>query len=686
VVLIYPQDSRFVAGMLITRDNLTVGDAFDRARLGISRIHDSDDMFEFLQFLSLLILPGAWCTFAPRITFLGFSQKLIVGATLSPLVLFVQFYLASWSGLSFSATAQTLSLCNLPVVFFMFRDRAAATMPSWSTVAWSIAILAIPLTLLAFQYHDPQIRAITGHGWMHSDSIYSLANGHLVPEEVDMVGARHAYPWGPHVYQGLLSSVLDAPPSSTYHWTNIAWFLVVFLALAWTVRELGGNRFAQVSAILWLSFAPNCLGYLLTFPVLRDLPLIGGNESGIWGTARYSLWMGKYFFYTAMVLGLGVCAAMVFVAIKAPVDRKEAKQSVYVIGLLTLCLGIMYPIMLPGALAVLGGKGLYLLMRRSEANAAWVMLLSSYSVIVVVTMVAAQVQISFLSADRINHSMWVSPVSKILLQIPRALLTLSILLVGYLLVLRRNLRPLPESSFVLGLAGLLCAGLFVCVSIVWDDEYKFLHAACIMLAPFPALAVQAHLSDLGIGRKILAAGVALLMLVTPAVIKLKREWPFLPPTPIPMLDLSGFDLRLAKSDPRRPMFDAIRTRTDKDTIVVVESSVVHLPTLTQRSLYITPHLDQRRMGVNMLADRILDDLKGFDPARIASRRAIVHTLYRSTVTAARGAALSELKALRRPLLILLDTTEHAVLLDWLAQTSEGAELTRNGRTVAWLVK
>jgi hypothetical protein len=35
--------------MLITRDDLTVsdstvGDAFDRARLGLSRIHDSDDI------------------------------------------------------------------------------------------------------------------------------------------------------------------------------------------------------------------------------------------------------------------------------------------------------------------------------------------------------------------------------------------------------------------------------------------------------------------------------------------------------------------------------------------------------------------------------------------------------------------------------------------------------------------
>ena len=72
------------------------------------------------------------------------------------------------------------------------------------------------------RYADPQVRAYYGgHVWMHSDVVYLLANGQLLLEEPELAGVRLSYPWAAHVFQAVVSSLLNESPVFNYSWAML---------------------------------------------------------------------------------------------------------------------------------------------------------------------------------------------------------------------------------------------------------------------------------------------------------------------------------------------------------------------------------------------------------------------------------------------------------------------------------
>ena len=74
---------------------------------------------------------------------------------------------------------------------------------------------------------------------------YMPANGGLLLEEPALAGVRLAYPWGGHVFQSLLSHVLNSPPVYSYIWTNLLWSLLLYGLFVVLARELGLSEFGR---------------------------------------------------------------------------------------------------------------------------------------------------------------------------------------------------------------------------------------------------------------------------------------------------------------------------------------------------------------------------------------------------------------------------------------------------------
>ena len=73
---------------------------------------------------------------------------------------------------------------------------------------------------------------------MHADLVYMLRNGDLWLRDPELAGVRLAYPWTAHVYQAVLSFLIDSPPTSSYIWTNTVWLLCFFGFSYYIVGEL----------------------------------------------------------------------------------------------------------------------------------------------------------------------------------------------------------------------------------------------------------------------------------------------------------------------------------------------------------------------------------------------------------------------------------------------------------------
>lgn len=637
----------------------------------------------WLQFLVLFFLPGAWISFTLPLARLPFWARFCAGAMLTPLVVFVQYYAARWAGLSFLQTVPVLVAANLPVLLLMGRARRTqqARVPTrnWLPEAAVGAALCVATMVPLYVGND---RIFTGHTWSYTDTVYAIARGDLLPDDPELAGYRMGYPvWTQSVHIALLDYATDSPPMLAFA-THHLLYLMMTLAFAGALAgELGGGRPARLLTGFWLFFGTNTIGFFLRrlFPSADALDRY--QMAGDW---RYTPWVLKFFDMNTMPLALAIFVAVAYLLVREMRQPAGPAQMTHV-SLLVLCASLLYPILLPAFLALLGCWLLAALFLRPPDQPApsWpTLIVLSVGGVLVLALTFAEV--SFLGAPRVVRGLveFTRPAGMARKGIIAAMVLLP-LLAGAAYCFRPWWRSHRCATTFLLLGGVASAALHSVFHLpYWDNEYKFIFTAATCLAPFAGLAVAAFLA--GLPRPVAAGTTLVLLAVLVPVLPMNyfSNMEKLRKKPHPQLHLESFHVRMQAEEPLARVCDTVREETPRDTVLLTMSAAVHFPTFTARSIYVPP-ANLTFAGVNQDAIALVAYIKGFGTEVIDQRRAVLRNLYGDD-DVQRAAAWRRILELRRPVVLLLEP-QHGALRAWLQAQGRGALLFEDGPFALWLV-
>lgn len=637
-------------------------------------------------FLALVYLPGGWVTFGLPLSTWPFWTRLTIGAILAPLVVFLQFYAVRLLGASFELTAPLLVVVNLPVLVLLGRHIRGATLPDRGAVLWWGAVLLVPLLCLMGPLAlSPTARLFWGHPWMHADIVYALANGELIPKEVELAGLTTSYPWAGHVYQAVLSYLLDSSPVSNFRWTNLLWLALIIQLMPGLVAIFGGRRLAAVSAVVLLLFGVNFVGYTLYVALPADIVDIWN----IWGDYRYTPWVLKFVDFHQQTFALGFFIAVTVIMAK-PWPAGRAWDRSLVLFLLLAGLGVIYPVLTPPAYAVVFAGGAAMMVGGySDDGAIPYRRLLFLTAAVVTAVVITKLNLDLVTQDSTKTTMIkVTTLRGMARKTVESFLTTLPLLIGLWAVFYRCWRQSRHTTFVLVAGALASLALYVVFYIPYfTNEYKYVFTAAICLAPFAGLALEPLQERLG-RYALLVTLIVTSVLALPFVHKFHHyqqirsdgTWSF------PVVDTSGFDMRLDESERLSSLSDAIRERTPVETLLVADRMEIHLPTLTRRK-YFAPPPRQRgvRQGVSLQSELLLGDIKGYDRGLIRERKLVVERLFDDEEDR-RLEPLDQVLELGRPVAIIIDQDRNKALLRWLEGEEMGHRLYEGEGLVLWMVR
>ena len=206
--------------------------------------------------------------------------------------------------------------------------------------------------------------------------------------------------------------------------------------------------------------------------------------------------------------------------------------------------------------------------------------------------------LKLLTVDRVTSSIHLPSLSDYYLKYTLrkshgTILAVSLLVGALALVIRKCWKANPNAMFVLiaGAAGSILLNLFIEIP-NWGNEYKFLFTAALCLAPFPPIALEPVMHRLK-GLAVPVVVIITAILAAPFAHKLARDFPWrksygnAPGVFIwrpEVNSLPHFELTLDRQEPLFELCDAIRTKTSTDTLLVIERTELHFPTVTQRRL------------------------------------------------------------------------------------------------------
>ncbi len=304
--------------------------------------------FAALAFVVLALAPGAWIAFGLRLEELSFWVKLGLAVVLSPLVITAQFYLVRALGMPFGAAAVFLTLINLPASYLVWKHRGE--IPRWSAREWIVgaAAVVIPVVCVSSLLVNPDARIYSGHSWLHADANYMIARGYLVPEDPNLAGLRLSYPvWPALVLQGLQSYVANCPPVCNYIWSNLLWLIATFGFAIAVANQMGGGKLAQVGCGVLLLLGTNPIGYLL----MKLAPLHTYRQ--FWGDPRYTPWVVKFLIFSPMAMALAMLMALIYLMLRS---SPLPNSTLVLVFLVLASIGILYPLLLPPACAMVGAR------------------------------------------------------------------------------------------------------------------------------------------------------------------------------------------------------------------------------------------------------------------------------------------------------------------------------------------
>ncbi len=642
------------------------------------------------------VLPGAWVTFGLRLPRIPFLFKLLVGLCIAPVVVCVQFYALRIVGFSFESVVPLIVVVNLPPLYLIYLRRENAFFPDRKMLLGAAVVLILPLALLLPQLLDSQVRVFTGHTWMQSDIVYMLADGHLRLEEPELAGIRMDYPWVAHPYHAVLSYLLNSAPATSFIWTNLIILICAFGITAYTVAELGGDRFSQITAFVWVCFGLNFVGYIL-------FVMIPGaahgtfwehgpyNYAWIGGDYRITPWLLKFYFFEQSIIGQCLMGGAVYVLIKirATLFSFDALALLFV---LLLGVGLIYPVYFaPAAVAVVLTVLTIYTDRAASDRRDRIRKCIQLGIILLLSTVLTYAFVKFVSADRTTAplnlpSFSINFAKYAILKSASSFFVLLLFLIGLAAAFRRCWQENRDATIIVAGCGLSSAAFYVLLEIPTPSaEYKFLLSAGLSLAPFPALALQPYLVKLKNMRTPVFAIIAM-VLIAPWVHKLYTDFPWTPPWPHIAADASNFELRLPANEPLAPLCEAIRQKTPPNSILVMEKTEVHFPTLTHRRLYAPPLQDLPRAGVFIISSLLLGNQKGYGKEIISNRRAVVKELFNASDDVERSRALGEIAKLHAPIAIVTEMPQHSALRSWLEADTKNIRLFDDGVRTLWLIE
>ncbi len=635
----------------------------------------------------LILLPGAWITFGLTLNGFPFLMRVLTGIMLAPIIVCLQFYALRLSGFSFDLTVILLIAVNLPPLYFIWKRRSEFSLPDRSTVLGVGAVLLVAIICFAPQLLDSQSRMFTGHAWMHADLSYMLANGELWLEDTELAGVRLAYPWAGHVYQAVLSYLLDSAPVASYIWTNLVWILCFVGFSYYIVAELGGNRFSRITSFIWLCLGLNFAGYIL----MNIFPTAITQRFWIGGDYRYTPWVLKFYFFEQIIFGLGLFSSIVFISIKEWHGKFATGHLILLCALLS-GIGIIYPILFVPAALIVGALALTPFLNGIKPLQAdrFRQSFPLFAVLFIAGLITFA-NLNFLTVDRVTGairfpSFTYEYAKYTLLKSHGSVVAISLLAAAFIFVFRKYWREKRNAVFILaiGAIGSLLMNIFLELP-YWGNEYKFMFTAAICLAPFTALAIEPLFERLE-QKAVLVFVIITILLSAPLVHKIYKDYPWRLPIPHPVVNAQNFDLRLAEADRMAILCKTLREKTTPNTLLVIERTELHFPTLTRRRLYAPPDQEDSRPGVNIPGVDLLTLVKGYDKQLVKDRKTIVADLYNSTDADRRAQALQQILQLKKPLALVLEMPRHAALNEWLAADEKNIRLYDDGSAAVWLIE
>ena len=632
--------------------------------------------------VALMVLPGGWIAFGRRSACLGFWPRAAIAVVLSPFVVFLQYSVLRMTGASFDATAVLIAVLNMPVAWLLWKQRPAMARPDTRPLLVWLASLSGPVAFLFFWFHDPDVRAKWGHTWTHTDIIYMLVNRVGHPEEPQLAGVRLAYPWGVNAFQGVVSDLFGSAPNWNYLWTNLVWLAAVVIIVARIVRELGGNDVARATAVIWLCFAVNAVGYagrkLLPGPFRGAYPVFGDN--------RYTPWLRKFGLFEGSALGVALVTAMALMVIQ-PWTRENRGERLLLVGMLLAAMGIMYPLMFPTVLILVAARlaiGIAVAGRESGGRDA--VEVFGTAGVVAAAAVACALFVRLVTVDRAaGPALGLSPFWNMKVKAVESVIVLSPLLAGLAIWASRFERTVFRPVAVLILGGLGCIAAYVVIDVYHiANEYKFILAAAMCFTPFAAMGFASLQKRLGRGFPLAFTSIAALMAL-PGFLQINGDLRATRFKAGMRVDVGSFSFRLDDGESHAAVTDAIRLHAPADAVLLAGPDSIDYTALTRRATYV-PFEPNMLFGTGIPADGLLKSLRGYDRALVDHRRTLLEAVYRSEQDSERSEAFGQIQVeLRRPLVIMVDVVREPRLVSWLEAHPEATRIHDEPRLQAWVI-
>jgi hypothetical protein len=226
----------------------------------------------------------------------------------------------------------------------------------------------------------------------------------------------------------------------------------------------------------------------------------------------------------------------------------------------------------------------------------------------------------------------------------------------------------------------------------FHNEYKFVLVAAIGGAPLLALFMERlwfwHRARVG------RPAVASLVLLVGATGLYGLSWQLFPPeiqgTPpqTRVLDLKfhGPHQTVENENGLGEAMMAIREKTQPGTPVLIGATDFHITPFTRRPVYIPYKLDSNLLGLAMVTEYLLSDVKGFDHALVEARSRRLERFVAPTSPDDRSTAFSEIAdEIGNAVAVIVDETAQPDLSNWLTENG-ASKLYSSASYSAWQFK
>lgn len=639
-------------------------------------------LFALLAFAANFMLPGTWLAFSPLLDRFGGWTRLLFAAVFSIPVASAEYEVLRAFGLGSDSAVAALFPLNLPALFLVWRGRGGLAIPSVKDALGLGLAIAIPVLFLAVAFATHDEKAYWGHIWLHTDMIYALRENAFAPEERQLAGLVATYPWIGHLFFLIQSTTLDESPLRSFTAINLVLATAYGGFAVATMRRLGAGRVGMLAAPFLFSFALNPVGV-----AFANLALATGNPLARWsylaGDPRYDFLLIKFLRLNLNQVGLVMLAALLLLIVAPQRDRADGRRLALLMSLMVLITTLHYPLYLPVALGFVAARAVAELGAGHQGDRRFVTTVAFGSAIAAV--VAAKLVLLPLGPRFIDVGIGVAGPGLIWRHGVMVATACSLpALAALWLWAGPARRPFGRAEATLLIAGAGCAMLAVFTNIPnKDNEYKFVLAAGLALMPFLALALDEAFRHFRRGPALVGMAALTGLCIYGATDSVSRRE--MQDVDTPPLVYQGLFQTVAANDPLAGAIAAIRERTPESAVLLADDTPVEMSVLTLRAQYVPWDPDRIHPGMTFRNVYLLTNVKGYDPAIVSTRRQDLTALFDGPGADARSGALARIRALGRPIVLLIAAGRHPGFTDWLGGPGGGERIHADAGYEVWLL-